>query len=600
MSTTPVFGQTIPDDPTKWPKSLADAFFLALEAAGAPEIVNAKRNGGIEATIAALGANETSLLVSSAHSVANNLTIPRTLIVEQPGAGLLNVASGKLVTIAAALRSIPHQLFAGAGSMAFALDSPTPVIYPQQWDSLAGQAGHDCTAALQKFFAALSRSGGRGAHGCIPGGTYLLSDTIHITSTAGMLVQGGGFATTFSWAGAADRPMFLIEDADRCEIGNFIIAPTLANPLQTAIQTKNIGGGVQTPRQCIFRNIYVFASALHALGKGFVFGSGTDGNNDFHACENCFVFYPELAAYSLEASQVYNCLFVNCFGIGAAGATNCAGLASDLGAGLGGSFTWIGGSLSGNSGADFSLKNTQPSIIMGFDSENSARFIRTTGLGQQPCGLSVYNARWASIVPAADGRFINFASAGPLVLENLFVFAPTGNNLNVYLNKSGGVGYYRMSGLVMYRNTGVTIQNLFPLSMPDEARGLMILNYDTGALYGVGDVSPITPYTRHVVQVPAYAASFTPDPLVGDIIRMTLTGNTTVHAPVTTEKTVMTLVFIQDGTGGRTVTFDDAFAIAGSYLSNWTPNTGANKVNSITFQFNGGYWEQISSAVGLA
>lgn len=93
-----------------------------------------------------------------------------------------------------------------------------------------------------------------------------------------------------------------------------------------------------------------------------------------------------------------------------------------------------------------------------------------------------------------------------------------------------------------------------------------------------------------------YAASYTPDPYTGSVVAMTLTGNVTINAPTTTNVpygTRLRFVFTQDGTGGRTVTWNAVFKV------NWTPTTTAAKVNSIDFMHDGTNWIQVGSAVNL-
>lgn len=96
-------------------------------------------------------------------------------------------------------------------------------------------------------------------------------------------------------------------------------------------------------------------------------------------------------------------------------------------------------------------------------------------------------------------------------------------------------------------------------------------------------------------QAPAYAASITPDVAVGENILVgTLTGAITVNAPTNpTAGQVITFVFTQDATGGRVVTWNAVFKV------NWTPDTALNKVNTITFLYNGTSWLQVAGVTGL-
>jgi hypothetical protein len=95
-------------------------------------------------------------------------------------------------------------------------------------------------------------------------------------------------------------------------------------------------------------------------------------------------------------------------------------------------------------------------------------------------------------------------------------------------------------------------------------------------------------------QAATFAASFQPNTHIGNIIAVTLTGNITILAPFSAlAGEQVTFVLTQDGTGGRTTTFNAVFK------SNWTPTTTAGKVNTISFVFNGTNWIQTASAVNL-
>lgn len=97
------------------------------------------------------------------------------------------------------------------------------------------------------------------------------------------------------------------------------------------------------------------------------------------------------------------------------------------------------------------------------------------------------------------------------------------------------------------------------------------------------------------IQTPAFVATYVPDPYSGTT-EMTLTGNITINVPTNTPFVpglTMTLILIQDATGGRTTTF------GAGYKVNWTPVTTANLRNIITFMYDGTNWNQISSATGM-
>jgi hypothetical protein len=93
-------------------------------------------------------------------------------------------------------------------------------------------------------------------------------------------------------------------------------------------------------------------------------------------------------------------------------------------------------------------------------------------------------------------------------------------------------------------------------------------------------------------QAPAYAASLTIDATAGEIVDVgALTGAITINAP-TNPVAGQELIFLllQDGTGGRAVTWNAAFTHSWSD----TGNT-ANKRASILFVYSGGGWLQVGA-----
>jgi hypothetical protein len=91
-------------------------------------------------------------------------------------------------------------------------------------------------------------------------------------------------------------------------------------------------------------------------------------------------------------------------------------------------------------------------------------------------------------------------------------------------------------------------------------------------------------------QTRTYAAALTPNPTLGEYVEIAaLTGNISIANPTKLAKGLrLTFRFLQDGTGGRTVTFGSAFK------HGWadTGNT-ANKQSTISFAFDGTNWIQV-------
>lgn len=96
------------------------------------------------------------------------------------------------------------------------------------------------------------------------------------------------------------------------------------------------------------------------------------------------------------------------------------------------------------------------------------------------------------------------------------------------------------------------------------------------------------------VQTIAYAATITPDPGLGSVVVVTLTGNITIaNPPVSLAGQELTLELIQDLIGTRTTTFGSHFK------TNWTPTITAGLRNVIGFVYDGAAWVQTSAVVGL-
>lgn len=93
----------------------------------------------------------------------------------------------------------------------------------------------------------------------------------------------------------------------------------------------------------------------------------------------------------------------------------------------------------------------------------------------------------------------------------------------------------------------------------------------------------------------AFASSFTPDNTQGAVIDVgALTANMTINAPrlnISSSKN-LTLLFTQDATGGRTVTWNGVYR-----AYSFQPASAANATSNITFAWNGnaGKWEKVGS-----
>ena len=95
---------------------------------------------------------------------------------------------------------------------------------------------------------------------------------------------------------------------------------------------------------------------------------------------------------------------------------------------------------------------------------------------------------------------------------------------------------------------------------------------------------------RRSYQTLAYAASLTIDATAGEIVSIgALTGNITINAPTSPARGQrLELTFLQDGTGGRTVTWNAAFKTA------WQPVPSAGAISSVGFEYDGTNWQMVA------
>lgn len=104
-----------------------------------------------------------------------------------------------------------------------------------------------------------------------------------------------------------------------------------------------------------------------------------------------------------------------------------------------------------------------------------------------------------------------------------------------------------------------------------------------------------------VESVVAYAASITLDAAAADVFEIVLTGNLTLNAPTSpaaAKKIIIRLV--QDGTGGRTVTWNAAFRF-GTSLPSPILSISPSLHDYIAFVYNGvdAKWDCIGQVFGI-
>lgn len=103
-------------------------------------------------------------------------------------------------------------------------------------------------------------------------------------------------------------------------------------------------------------------------------------------------------------------------------------------------------------------------------------------------------------------------------------------------------------------------------------------------------------FMQDAVQTPVFAATITPALEFSDtkVMPGILTGNVTIANPVGARAGMrLSFVFVQDATGGRTITWGSAFAVTANGAG-----TG-NQVGATSFVYNGTRWVQDSGALAF-
>lgn len=140
--------------------------------------LNVADYASLAAAVASIGSTEATLVVSTAQSLADSLTIPSTLTLDIRIAGLITIASSKVLTFERQPSIGMYQAFAGSGTVA-GLNESRP-----EWFGAVGDDSNDDGDAVMEAIAA------------VDGGivnltqTYKVSEPIPVANP--MTITGGG------------------------------------------------------------------------------------------------------------------------------------------------------------------------------------------------------------------------------------------------------------------------------------------------------------------------------------------------------------------------------------------------------------------------
>lgn len=200
-----------------------------------------------------------------------------------------------------------------------------------------------------------------------------------------------------------------------------------------------------------------------------------------------------------------------------------------------------------NSASGFRLENFSGRVIVsGCVSDSNS----TAGVGTY-AGVDVADTNWADI------------------------------NIVCVERRSDGSNSYQRNALLI---TGSTLNNKIKLTHSKIGSAVVDAPVHSSSTATAGN--HITINAQDGTQSISYAASIVPDPYAGSTALIgSLTGAITVNA--TTQQHTgqsLNLIFTQDSTGGRTITFNS------QYKTSWTPDLRPSMISVINFVYNGTNW----------
>jgi len=269
-------------------------------------------------------------------------------------------------------------------------------------------------------------------------GTYTVTGTITIQNTYGVNIEGAGMSSsnsnggsTFSWSGADDTPMFVLDDVRDSVFKDFSINANSATPLTTAFYLVNGSGSSVTPTNRTFERIRINGTN-GGIGKGiqWALGAGGDSNNSDDTIRSVNVVNYGTAAFSIEHPQSKAHRFyssnINSGGYGQYGIYVSNG-----------SFSWFGGGGGNNSVTDFYIGAANDVIsIEGGNFEGSGRLLETGGPSSAPHSVTITGVRWSDADVNADNVAILYQQRGSLNLIGNLIGAGT-NPLEIKVESTG-------------------------------------------------------------------------------------------------------------------------------------------------------------------
>ena len=450
------------------------------------------------------------------------------------------------------------------------------------------------TTAIQAAIDAAAADGGGVVY--IPAGTYVTGPLVIKNQ---VWIRGAGiYATTLKLADSSDDNL----------LTSYKATSTESNALLWAVQDLRLDGNKSN--QASGSGIYVELSSSQTAGD-VVNDARWLIDNVF--IENCKEHGFEQVS-SRSEGRIINLHVFDCDGHGfrIAGSDTFI-VSSNVGAcGLAGFYisgssvrivnskAWFNGTVTSASGHGFHLNGSSPGGVSltnceaqdndgaGFKIESSSHRVTLTGC------VADSNGKGSTTPISGDGSYAGYEISSS---RNITIVGCIS-----YERRYDGVNSAQRCALKI---TSSAEQNNIDISHSAASGGAVVnqpLHGDSTSVNG----NNIRFNAQGGHQAVSYASSITPNPYEGEFISVTLTGNITVNNVSNTTGqgsgtyprgqhagARMTFIFTQDGTGGHTVTWGDAYKV------NWTPTTTANKINTISFVYNGSNWIQVGEGINL-
>lgn len=251
---------------------------------------------GLAATVAALGATQATIVVTTTQVITANLTIPSNISLWVISPGQISVNSGKTVTINGPFSSGSYQVFSGLGTVTFGMP-PVSGVMPEWWQTNTSPGTTDMAAATQSAINSVSRipyanGHASGAQVVLTGSAYLWGSTIDMTErdTITLAGKGNGYLgpniTSTSTGYIIDMTSALM-----CRLENLHIT---SNTAKVGI-FQNRGTGNPYSFWQNFHNLYVHLGTQPGINGGI-------GSIALYNCRS-------------ENTQYHNCLFEGDVGV---------------------------------------------------------------------------------------------------------------------------------------------------------------------------------------------------------------------------------------------------------------------------------------------